>query len=568
MRRFLALFCVFALLMPAARAEENAPRRAAENYLTEVFGYTVEEAEHFQFEDDGKGTLRFWPEDHPDWVYTMTYLYGNTNCATPFRTEYAQYPGEGAVRALLRTARERGWFRHWDETAKAELLEALSANDVRGNTELLMALSPQNDSTAAEAIAQLFASCYGEQINWPPALTGFRDSVLAEYGLTLPEGEAPEPGIRQATWTRGPEENEVTLFYREVPDAFQQAFSNAHLTGWQCLTGAAVIYRNENIRKGHQVGNGLVAFEQGDRRLLCMLTLQEGMWQAVPLGENALYTGVDCRIGYERNILGFSIAYTLSDTESACFLVNPAMQTYDGYLRGYCEIRQYIHTDRATGEQLQVRPGSIGQEEWQYIILRPGEESNIRLANPSYICYLGAMDINDFPTCYEQAAKMQAPLLPEGCELTNTVHLRSRTSSRSGDLGTLFCGTVIRAKEVLPGDPNPWIRTQIGDVKGYLVSEYTTMQGHIAAQCASPLPVAKTRGEVSLKKGTGLMDGTVCKLPAGTKMHVIMEKGNWLWVVVPRAELGWFMDVDGTYGYLKKSDVLRAGMACQLDWLD
>ena len=50
----------------------------------------------------------------------------------------------------------------------------------------------------------------------------------------------------------------------------------------------------------------------------------------------------------------------------------------------------------------------------------------------------------------------------------------------------------------------------------------------------TPLPVAKAKKSIQLKKGTGLFDGAVTTLPEGTKMHVLAESGNWLHVMVPQ----------------------------------
>ena len=71
-----------------------------------------------------------------------------------------------------------------------------------------------------------------------------------------------------------------------------------------------------------------------------------------------------------------------------------------------------------------------------------------------------------------------------------------------------------------------------------------------------------------LKNGTGLFAGTVASFPAGTKMHVVMEDGDWLYVDVPRGEMEYLMDPEGTFGYVKKEDVLMASMICMLDWTE
>ena len=82
------------------------------------------------------------------------------------------------------------------------------------------------------------------------------------------------------------------------------------------------------------------------------------------------------------------------------------------------------------------------------------------------------------------------------------------------------------------------------------------------------LPVAEAQEEIPLKKGTGLFDGTVQTLPAGTKMHVIIENDDWLYVDVPQGEIEFLMDVDGAFGYVRKADVTFLSIIPGLDWAE
>jgi hypothetical protein len=50
-------------------------------------------------------------------------------------------------------------------------------------------------------------------------------------------------------------------------------------------------------------------------------------------------------------------------------------------------------------------------------------------------------------------------------------------------------------------------------------------------------------------------------------MHVLSDQGEWLYVAVPRGALGWLMDVEGRFGYVKKEDVDMAATEIQLDWM-
>ena len=82
------------------------------------------------------------------------------------------------------------------------------------------------------------------------------------------------------------------------------------------------------------------------------------------------------------------------------------------------------------------------------------------------------------------------------------------------------------------------------------------------------LPAAEARKEIPLKKGTGLFDGTVQTLPAGTKMHVIIENDDWLYVDVPQGEIGFLMDADGAFGYVRKAEVTFLPIIPGLDWAE
>lgn len=113
---------------------------AAKNLLTEVYGYTREEAEYgFDYQTIHQGSsvlLVYSPKEHPEWAYTlmMNKATGETSeRTTPFATEYEGYPGEGTVR---------------------------------------FELSKKNFASEEEVVA-FFESCYGPQSGWSAALHGW-----------------------------------------------------------------------------------------------------------------------------------------------------------------------------------------------------------------------------------------------------------------------------------------------------------------------------------------------------------------------------------------------------------
>ena len=560
MKRMLLLIAALCLLAGPALAEYD-PITGAKNQLTEIFGYTVEEAEGFDFEDNGIDLVRFWPREHPDWVYTLSYdSYGPTGGDSPFYGEhYNDYPGEGFINEILRRARQESWLTNWNAQARESLYAAYIKNGLRFSTALLDAI--QNpDATGAEALQAFLTSCYGPEYAWTPALTALRDALLRENGLTLPREKPPEKGVRSwrfqdingATVTR-------TAFYRQAPEELQTVFSHPRLAGWECLCGA--LWQSDGQFKDHPrtpYGNGLAAFEKDGRRLLALLDEDDGAWSILPLGENALYPDWDFIITPEES--GYHITYFLPEGGKASFQV---FSFSNGARRSYCLIQAYERI-QSDGQALCVKP-SIWGEAWTAGEYRDGERCGFHSAYIHFLPYLGACDIRSFPDSVQAFLAEETSLIPAGWGVTDAVHLRARTSSHSKDLGTFVPGALIPVLETLPGNPNPWYRTEIGSLKGYAASNYV----HTDTSYLTVYPtVAKTKAETRLRKGTGLLDGSLTTLPAGTKMHLVLEDGGWYLVSVPNGEAGWFMDVNGTLGWVKKSEVVTAGMMCQLDWLE
>lgn len=556
------IFLLVLLLLAASTAlAEYDPIQGAKNDLTEVLGYTAEEAENFEFEDNGIDTVRFWPKDHPDWVYTLFYdSYGSTGGDTPFYKEkYLPYPGESAVNEMLRRAREGNWWADWNDDARAAYKQTNIDLGLSNNENMLDAI--QNPyATGADALQAFLMRCYGPEYQWTPALVSLRDEILQQNGLTLTEEKKPEAGIKAwqvqemtgATVTR-------TNFYQEVPEQLKEAFSQPRLAGWTCLCGA--LWQSDGQFKDHPrtpYGLGLAAFEKDGKRLLVILDNDRDQWTVIPVGDNALYT--DCDLAIRSTYEGFSIDYTLSDTETARFQV--IITNKDGGGRAYCQIMQYERVEKG-GDALRIKQELW--DPWTAKLYRGGKLITTCVKPQQVIPYLGAMDIREFPATMAAFEADQPELIPAGYGMTVGVHLRAKTSSRSKDLGTFLPGALIPILEELPGDPNPWYRTEVGSLKGYVSSNYVRTGNDYFLQ---PQAVAKAKKAVALKKGTGLLDGTVTELPEGAKMHLVLESGDWYYVCVPRGEMGCFMDPEGTYGWLKKEDVITAGMVCQLDWVD
>ena len=553
----LTLALALLLLFSNTSAQAVSIREFAEGCLTEVLGYTEEEVKDFVFEEREGGVLAYWPKEHPSWVYTTVYKNNvPLESTTPFDTGYTGFCGENAVRELLRTMKEKGWISEWSEESKNALLDACLENNVRISTEMYLSES------ASQGLQGFFESCYGPAAGWTDALFELRDSVFAEYGLTAEEWPFHVPGVRRIS-RRNIYQSDLTrtytLFEGEYPDELNAAFSDPHLTGWTCHSGA-LSFDESREKPGKGTGKGLAAFEKDGKRQLVQLVFQDGQWTVYPLGTNALYPTGDYRVTYDLQHSAFAVQYRLSDDETATFYLSPNQAKREHSTLCSTVINSYERVNRKTGEAVWIGLYGSGMPTWN-------KELPLDEIVANFPRYLGVIPITEFPTTLEGARHSVFPGLPEGYVYSGGVNLRTQRSSRSASHGVLNAGTLLPVLERLPGDPSEWIRTKVGFLEGFVVETYVG-EGQTQTARLSALPVAEAQKEIPLKKGMGLFDGTVQTLPAGMKMHVIIENDDWLYVDVPQGEIEFLMDVDGTFGYVRKADVTFLSIIPGLDWAE
>ena len=165
--------------------------RYAKSCLTEVYGYTAEDADAFTFEiqesDDGVTVTYF---NHPGWEYRVTRSAdGSLSATSPFVTVplYDAYPGESSVRQGLYAARENGWFTRWDdESVRSGMAAWLKQWGITPTPALADGMA-NGSLTAAQALSEYFLSCYGPESDWPAALNEWYRQELDSYDFS------PEP---------------------------------------------------------------------------------------------------------------------------------------------------------------------------------------------------------------------------------------------------------------------------------------------------------------------------------------------------------------------------------------
>ena len=601
MKHIVTLLLALVLLpVSALAADFPEPVSSAIANLTEVFGYTAEEADAFTFDviqDDTAWTVAYYDPDHPSWIYTLVVdktTGRGVSGDTPFKgPDYVRYPGENAVRGGLRAARENGWFTDLSAENRAAFLQWMEQWGVDANDTLKAGLT-SGGITGAQAVHAYFESCYGDPGNWPEALTEWRDEELASYGFSMNTAELAvnsvtleTPPVYPQGITRYEDKNgsetyavSITEFAGETPPELAQALSHPMLAGWACICGAFRTLPAEAYAPDTQYvysDTGLLAMEKDGARALFSLWRLAGneLWTVRPVGQDTLLTGRDLLIAYDSDYNVYSLNYPLSDTETETFCVRAIV--YPDY-RLLFQLEYYRHVNAATGESVLIAAADGSQNAaddgaWYRVTTSTADgaitEEQVTVLVPPYLDYI---DADAFPKTAEACRADAGYPLPDKYGAACGVHLREKTSSRSADLGMYEIGTLVEVLGETAGDPYPWCHVRIGSMEGYMSGIYVDYPGSVCCmkplQTRFPLSVAKVKKDVGLKKGVGWFDGTVTTLPAGTKMHVLAERGNWLHVMVPQnGEPGWLMDINGTDGYVKASDVLTAATSQQLDWL-
>ncbi|MEG1013450.1 MAG: hypothetical protein RSI33_04310 [Clostridia bacterium] len=560
--------------LPAAAEPLQEPIEHAKSLLTEVFGYTQQEADNlFTFkaeESETEWSIAFYPKAHPQWVYHGSFNKQNgqyLNGSTPFATKYTRYPGEAAVRTVLNQAKEGKWFLEWNKASKTAFQNALTEQRIYMSYDLAKAFALET-VTAGQAIHGFFESCYDQAAAWTTATGQWCDEVLAENQAVFETSmQLPKRGMVTYSIVSPFSQNtvEVIEFQQEAPKELAQAFTQPKWSGWSCVSGSMGSYHQGSEPKGQ----GLAVLGRGEERQLVSLYLESEnqTWQAIPLGEKALLTGRELFVT-PRNVQGimkFAIVYPISSTEWEEFVVSSDAD-------GLCRLWTYQHCNAALGTAIVIDGEgrtANGNRSWYHVkTYAPDQPETEELIERGFSEYMAFTDADAFPKTAEECRKVSGATLPQGYANTAGCHLRAKTSSRSADMGNVCSGAIVKVLEVVPGDPNPWAHVQIGALEGYMCGVYVNYEGtgcNMDPFMYPPLKVAVNNQPIQLKKGTGWFAGTEKELPAGTKMHVLMDCENWLYVVVPRGEIGWLMDVEGTYGYVKTADVVQAATVMGLE---
>lgn len=563
MKKTLACILFFLLFPLLSLAEGNDLARQVESILHATYGFTEEEASRFAIairKMDGQYSAKAVHPEHTAWVYGFEWedpAWG-PRITSPFtRSDISQW--EYFLRTSLREM--EGMIGEWETWGRESFLTYLWSSGQLPNIfpvqQMLSEISP------AQGVDILFYAAMGPQGKWTPALWQWRSSVLAAWQLEEAEEAKNFSVAMAAPHSADPEAFlcRVLQFEGDIPAQYASIFAHPMLEGWQFLSGALWEYEGE---RAAAAGNrGMALFGQGEKRLVIQLHQDhpDHSWQLFPAGEIPFLAGKEISVNPRIDKYSFFLDISLSETESESIALSCL---YHGGGKGYCNILSYTRVNRETGEGVQIADDRMvlyGNGRAPESIILPGE----------ILGYLNFLGDRSLPATEEECLAFDALFLPEGYAMIQGVHLRQKTSSHSADLGSFYGGAIVEILGTEKGEPFPWKRVRIGDLEGYIAANYV---GDIAGMSGARLqdlyllPVAKATKETALRESSHLLAGKKAELLLGTKMHVLGERGDWYYVCIPREEPGQFMDMDGTCGFILKKDVITAGTALQLDWMD
>ncbi len=507
-------------------------RALAELNITEVYGWNSSDVNRFAFEEVETGdlyTVRYWPEDHPTWVYEQSFNKADftTNPApggsTPFHTGYENYPGENSVRGVLELARRNQWFTQWNTPNREAFAKAINDWGITLTAAGYECLANET-STAAEIIQHYFESCYGEESLWPEALKEWRDEVLSENHLQPAVINEAKEGIVEYDMPS----SHCVRFYGEAPKELENL-----MDGWDCLSGFLSIYKSRST--------GAVVLGKGEERLLVALLNEDDKgWTVQSILNDVLLPGETpiVRRGYELEYpkLGLRVEANFTGTFWQVQTLE-SVQNGNGFRYANDTLTFFENGELSAKEADATYP----QQYLDYLHLNE-------------ILTRGHVALQ--PALYEPSRQII---------VTGNVHLRKETSSHSKDLGMFSSETLGEILGTEPGDPDLWYHVRIGYLEGYMSSHYAMPMTDKGS--ATPLSVGYAKESADLREDTGWFNVTLRKVNQGETMHILAERGSWYYVCIPMdGHAGRWMDMDGEYGFIRQDKLDVGATEQQLLW--
>ena len=159
---------------------------SAHNYLTEVYGYTAEDADQFLFAlqqlEDGLYCVYYHPTA-PEWRYLFRTDDPHGTAVTPYSQPHHPAP-EGPFRSFWYEVESSLSLNAWTDGDRGAFLtlaqDPLYAIALSDDAQQAIRLG---EMSAADAVAAVFEAHYGSRSLWTPALQHWHASTLSRFQL-------------------------------------------------------------------------------------------------------------------------------------------------------------------------------------------------------------------------------------------------------------------------------------------------------------------------------------------------------------------------------------------------
>jgi len=173
---------------------------------------------------------------------------------------------------------------------------------------------------------------------------------------------------------------------------------------------------------------------------------------------------------------------------------------------------------------------------------------------------LAAWNADALPRTLESLREFEQPYpmkLGNDEAYITSVNLRESATGKSKTWGEYTAKVRILGQK--PGNDAPWYNVRVGNLEGWVSGVYvygpdTSVRAKLYTTPVMVHPVGRTKIHTPLLDAHG--GNAIMQLNADSYVHVLGERDGYLHVIVPRKELNWQTDWDGTYGFVRREDII------------
>lgn len=339
-------------------------------------------------------------------------------------------------------------------------------------------------------------------------------------------------------------------FDAEIPAALLGVFDSRLTDGDEILCGSVRMMREHDRPGAVARMDALLSMRRGDKVLLLSAAWDDGGWH-VAVETDSFFSSdqhFDITVlpqhGEEGQFTGASLALVCGD-EAFRVAVKE-----DGSIL----LRQYA-ASWPDGSTLYILAdaGKLSLER-----LKDGVVQETKSAVGLISARLCGWTYDAFPRNSEEVAawgKAHPVELDEGEAFIYGVNLREQPTGQSRAMGEYTARVHVLGSQ--PGTKTPWYHVAVGETTGWVSGVYLLKAGgmledEIPAYASVCPRAARAKGEAVLYSEP---DGETLRILSGdTVMQIIAQHNGWLHVIIPNKP-DWAMDWDGTYGFVRLTDV-------------